>query len=126
MSGQIVYRISPVVTNEALNALFAVSWPEYKARDFEPVHSRSLAYICAYDNERLIGYVNLAWDGGIHAFLLDTTVHPDRQREGIGVELVRQAVMEASARGIEWCMWITSHICAGFTNAVGFRIRRRA
>jgi GNAT superfamily N-acetyltransferase len=102
VNDQIVYCISPPVTNEALNALFVASWPEHGWRDFQPVLSRSLAYVCAYQGERLIGFVNLAWDGGIHAFLLDTTVHPDVQRQGIGVELVRQAVEAARARGIEW------------------------
>jgi hypothetical protein len=36
----------------------------------------SLAYVCAYQGEELIGFVNLAWDGGINEFLLDTTAHP--------------------------------------------------
>jgi GNAT superfamily N-acetyltransferase len=96
------YQVSPPGTNEALNGLFAASWPEHQWRDFQPVLSRSLTYICAYAGERLIGFVNLAWDGGIHAFLLDTTVHPDRRREGIGLELVRQAVAVARTQGIEW------------------------
>lgn len=100
---EITYRISPPVSNEALNPLFAAAWrhhpPDY---DFTPVLSRSLAYVCAYAGERLIGFVYLAWDGSVHAFLLDTTVHPDMQRRGIGVELVKTAVEAARARGIEW------------------------
>ena len=38
----------------------------------------------------------------IHAFLLDTTVHPAWQRRGIGRELVRQATQAARERGMEW------------------------
>ena len=96
------YRISPAITNEDLNALFAASWPDYVESDFAPILSRSLAYVCAYQQERLIGFVNLAWDGGIHAFLLDTTVHPDFRRRGIGRDLVARAGQVAQARGIEW------------------------
>jgi len=48
-----------------------------------------LAYACAYDAEHLIGFVNLAWDGGIHTFLLDTTVHPDLQRSHGDSPIVR-------------------------------------
>ncbi|MFN8448185.1 MAG: GNAT family N-acetyltransferase [Anaerolineae bacterium] len=45
----------------------------------------------------MVGYVNVAWDGGKHAFLLDATVHPSVRRNGIGRELVRRAT--EAARG---------------------------
>jgi GNAT superfamily N-acetyltransferase len=96
------YHISPAITNDALNALFAAAWPNHVWSDFTPVLSRSLAYICAYQQERLIGFVNLAWDGGVHAFLLDTTVHRDLQRHGIGRELVTRAAQVARERGSVW------------------------
>jgi hypothetical protein len=63
---QVEYRISPPVTNEALNALFADAWPPpHDDRDFSPVLSRSLGYICAYVEDQLIGFVNVAWDGAL-------------------------------------------------------------
>jgi ribosomal protein S18 acetylase RimI-like enzyme len=99
---EIIYRVSPAVNNDELNALFSVSWPDHKASDFMPILNRSLAYICAYQGERIVGFVNLAWDGGIHAFLLDTTVHPALRRQGVGRELVQQAIVTAKERGIEW------------------------
>lgn len=86
-----------------------------------PVLSHSLAYVCAYAGERLIGFVNLAWDGGIHAFLLDTTVHPEAQRRGIGVELVKVAVDTARARGIEWIHVDYEPHLRGFYSRCGFR-----
>ena len=98
----ISYRISPAATNDTLNALFAAAWPNHVWSDFAPVLSRSLAYICAHQHDRLIGFVNLAWDGGMHAFLLDTTVHPEFQRHGIGRELVIRASEVARDRGIAW------------------------
>ncbi len=96
------YRISPAVTNDELNILFAASWPHHSWYDFSPVLQRSLAYICAYDQNRLVGFVNLAWDGGIHAFILDTTVHPTVRRRGIGQALVKHAAAVAQERAIEW------------------------
>lgn len=98
----IVYRTSPNVTNTALNELFAAAWQNHIATDFTPILERSLAYVCAFDGDRLIGFVNLAWDGGIHAFLLDTTVHPGYQRRGIGRSLVERAVKIARACSIQW------------------------
>ncbi|HEX8187238.1 MAG TPA: GNAT family N-acetyltransferase [Pyrinomonadaceae bacterium] len=95
-------RTGPAATNGELNSLFAVAWREHTWRDFGPVLDRSLTYVCAYYEERLVGFVNLAWDGGYHAFILDTTVHPDFRRRGIGRELVRRAIAEAEGRGVEW------------------------
>lgn len=99
---EIRYLTSPPITNDQLNNLFGVAWPEHTRSDFNKILSHSLLYICAYTNERLVGFVNVAWDGGIHAFILDTTVHPDFQRRGIGVELVKRAANEARLRQIEW------------------------
>ncbi len=98
----IEYQLSPVVANVELNALFAAAWPGHTTSDFQPILRRSLAYVCAYRGQDLLGFVNLAWDGGIHAFLLDTTVHPSVQRVGIGRSLVNRAVAAAREHGIEW------------------------
>lgn len=102
MSDGFTYRLSPPVSNEALNTLFAAAWEYYEGFDFTSTLANSLAYICAYDGDRLVGFVNVATDGGQHAFLLDTTVHPDVQHRGIGTELVRRATGAARKRGRVW------------------------
>ncbi len=96
------YRVSPSVTNDELNTLFASAWQKHTPTNFIPILNRSLAFVCAYHTARLIGFVNLAWDGGIHAFVLDTTVDPEHQRRGVGRQLVQQATAVAKERGIEW------------------------
>jgi len=96
------YRLNPPVTNDDLNALFADSWEHHERTDFSALLRHSLVYVCAYEGSRLIGFVNVAWDGGIHAFVLDTTVHPDFRRRGIGQGLVRHAAEAARERGSEW------------------------
>lgn len=50
----------------------------------------------------LIGFVNVAWDGGDHAFLLDTKTRPDHQRRGVGTAVVRLASRRSKAAGCEW------------------------
>jgi GNAT superfamily N-acetyltransferase len=104
MSGnsEISFSANLPVTDNELNTLFAVSWPNFKPRTFQPALKRNLAHICAYHSTLLIGFVNLAWDGGIHAFILDTTVHPDFRLRGIGQELVRRAIEAAREQGVEW------------------------
>ncbi|MCA0454361.1 MAG: GNAT family N-acetyltransferase [Chloroflexi bacterium] len=98
----ITYHLNPTVTHADMNTLFAAAWEGHTDTDFTPVLSRSLAYIGAYDGAVLVGFVNVAWDGGVHAFLLDTTVHSAYQRRGIGVRLVQEAAAAAKARGIDW------------------------
>lgn len=95
-------RIKPPVSNDELNNLFATAWGNYKPHDFQPILNHSLLYVCAYHDERLVGYVNMAWDAGVHGFLLDTTVHADYQRQSIGVRMVQVAVDAAREYGIEW------------------------
>lgn len=98
----IIFEISPAVTDDQLNELFAAAWENHRPTTFQPILARSLLYVCAYEADRLVGFVNLAWDGGVHAFLLDTTVHRDYGRRGIGTALVKQAVEASHGRGVEW------------------------
>jgi len=44
----------------------------------------ALTWVGAFDGAVLVGFVQLGWDGGAHAFLLDTAVDPARQRRGVG------------------------------------------
>ena len=117
----ITYLISPAVDDAALNELFAAAWPGHTAGPFGPVLGRSLAYVCAYADAELAGFVNLAWDGGVHAFLLDTTVHPAWQRRGIGGELVRRAAEVARGRGMHWLHVDYEPHLEGFYRSCGFR-----
>jgi ribosomal protein S18 acetylase RimI-like enzyme len=90
------------IENQSLNALLAASWPEHRERDFLRILGHSLGYVVALDGEQLIGFVNVAWDGGQHAFLLDTTVHPDFRHRGIGTQLVREAAGLCRRAGVAW------------------------
>jgi GNAT superfamily N-acetyltransferase len=95
--------VNPSVTNAELDQLYAVSWPNHHPPyDFGPELERSLAFVGAYVGDELVGFVRLAWDGSVHAFLLEPTVHPDFRRRGIGRALVGRAVAVARERGMEW------------------------
>lgn len=96
------YQISPAVTNDELNALFANAWESHTTRDFLQVLSHSLLYVCARHKTELIGFVNVAWDGASHAFILDTTIHKDFRRRGIGIQIVKHAAEASKKRGVEW------------------------
>jgi ribosomal protein S18 acetylase RimI-like enzyme len=103
-AGDVAYRLNPPLSNAALNALYAAAWPAHGEResDFQPVLAHSLVTVGAYAGARLVGFVYVAWDGGIHGFLLDPTVDPAYRRRGIGRRLVVEATAAAQARGLVW------------------------
>ncbi len=117
----IIYKIRPTLTNDDLNPLFAVAWQHHQTTDFTPMLDQSLLWVCAYDAEKLVGYVNMAWDGGQHGFILDTTVHPEYRRRGIGVELVKKAAEAAREYDIEWVHVDYEPHLEGFYEQCGFR-----
>lgn len=117
----IQHRVKPPLTDAELKPLFRAAWPHEDEASYEAILARSLTYVAAYDEEQLVGFVNVAWDGGIHAFLLDTTVHPKVQRRGVGTELVRQAAREARRLGCNWLHVDFDEHLESFYRECGFR-----
>lgn len=115
------FRLNPPIDSPALNALYAAAWPRHKERDEWPELAHSLAHIWAWDGDRLAGFVYVAWDGAVHAFLLDPTVHPDYRRQGLGLALVKQAEQAARAAGCEWLHVDYDDYLDPFYKAAGFR-----
>ncbi len=108
MAATVGYRVRGPVDDAALSVLHHAAFGE--PGPVQPWNSRlrhhSLTWVEAYalDERRaeLVGFVNVAWDGGAHAFLVDTCVDPGRQGEGIGTELVRRAVASTQQAGCDW------------------------
>src|SRR5690606_10699983 len=68
----------------------------------ERLRRHSLFWVTARRGGLLLGFVNVIGDGGAHAVLLDTCVHPDARGQGVGRSLVRLAADEAGHRGCRW------------------------
>ncbi|TDV41335.1 GNAT family N-acetyltransferase [Actinophytocola oryzae] len=66
------------------------------------VNRHSLGWVCARRSGVLVGFVNVAWDGAVHAFILDTVVAATARRQGVGQQLVTHAARNASAAGCDW------------------------
>jgi GNAT superfamily N-acetyltransferase len=90
--------------NEALNALHSEAFRHANSNDdwWAQVNQHSLGWVCAYYGEVLIGFLNVVWDGGVHAFILDVMVATRAQEQSIGTEMVSIAVREARKAGCEW------------------------
>lgn len=85
-----------------LRALWLSAWEDFGPDSFAPILARGIGHVGAYENDQLVGFVNVAWDGGVHAFILDTTVHKDFQRLGIATKLLYRATEIARDRGAHW------------------------
>jgi ribosomal protein S18 acetylase RimI-like enzyme len=70
---------------------------------WDAVRPHSLGWATARRTDgALVGFVNVAWDGADHAFLLDTKTHGGYQRRGIGRAMVGIAAQRAKDAGCEW------------------------
>jgi ribosomal protein S18 acetylase RimI-like enzyme len=118
---EISIHIDPFPEKDALDRLWHAAWGQAGYPDPKAILSRSLVHLGAYSGEHLIGFVNVAWDGGVHAFLLDPCVDPEFRRSGIGTRLVGEAARLAAQRGGEWLHVDFEPHLAAFYNACGFR-----
>jgi GNAT superfamily N-acetyltransferase len=100
----ITYRWREGFGNAELNALHAAGFGHKPIDDdwWAQLNAHSLGWVCARAGSELAGFVNVAWDGAVHAFILDTLVAASMARQGIGTRLVALATREARAAGCEW------------------------
>jgi ribosomal protein S18 acetylase RimI-like enzyme len=90
---------------------------------WDRIQRHSLGWVTARDADGvLVGFVNVAWDGSDHAFLIDTKTSGSHQHRGIGTTLVREAVKQARAAGCEWLhVDFQEELKPFYVDACGFR-----
>ena len=118
----VTYEWRGPIDNAALNVLHAEGF-EHRVLDDDWVAQleHSLGWVTALDGADLVGFVNVAWDGGVHAFVLDTLVATKARRRGIGARLVAIATEHARAAGCEWLhVDFDDHLRAFYFEACGF------
>jgi GNAT superfamily N-acetyltransferase len=106
-----------------VDALHAEGFGHEPAGDdwWTQVNRHSLGWVCARANGRLVGFLNVAWNGAAHAFLLDTLVAADVRRLGVGTELVAVAAREARTAGCDWLHAdFEAHLRGFYLGACGF------
>lgn len=119
-------RVRFVVDDRALSDLHSQAFSSQPAQAVLPWAARlerhSLTWVGAFSRDQLVGFVHACWDGGLHAFLLDTIVDPQHQGQGIGQRLVQALVAETRAAGCEWLhVDYEPHLTSFYREACGFR-----
>jgi GNAT superfamily N-acetyltransferase len=85
------------------------------------VHRHSLGWVVARDGTRLVGFVNVPWDGLVHAWIQDTMVASSARHQGIATRLVAIARDAARDAGCEWLhVDFDDHLRAFYLDACGF------
>jgi GNAT superfamily N-acetyltransferase len=103
----ITYEWRGEFDNPEVNALHAEAFDtrvfdasEWNWRELVDVHS--LGWVVARDGTELVGFVNVLWDGLVHAWLQDTMVAAKAGRLGVGTQIVAVARDAARDAGCEF------------------------
>src|ERR687891_847019 len=123
MSRDVSYSWRGPITDDEMVDLVESYGGRAAAGWWDQIRGHSLGWVAACDGDGLlVGFVNVAWDGGDHAFLIDTKTRGSYQRRGIGTELVRRAVAHAKAAGCEWLhVGFGPELAPFYFDACGFR-----
>ncbi len=103
----IAYKWRGAFANDEVNALHAEAFgtqvfSESEWNWIELTGRHSLGWVVARDGDELAGFVNVLWDGLVHAWLQDTMVAGRLRGLGIGTELVARAAQGARVAGCEY------------------------
>lgn len=85
-----------VKLEDVLHLYQAVGWTNYtnQPQMLEKSLSHSLAIYVARDGEEIVGLVRLVGDGFSSVFVQDLIVLPSYQRQGIGSDLMKEALAD--------------------------------
>jgi GNAT superfamily N-acetyltransferase len=113
-------------TNAEVNALHAEAFQtrlfdESEWNWVEQTRQHSLGWVVGRQDAELVGFVNVLWDGQVHAWLQDTMVALRARGRGIGTGLVVCARNGAKAAGCEYLhVDFGDHLGPFYFGACGF------
>ena len=112
--------------NDEINSLHADAFQHrvFSAEEWDWVslcEDHSLGWVTARADKDLVGFVNVLWDGMVHAWVQDVMVSTGAQRRGIGVGLLEVVRSEAGVAGCEWLhVDFDDHLRPFYYDAAGF------
>ena len=113
-------------TNRELNELHAEAFEtEVFSDDVWPwttlLERHSLGWVVAREDGSLVGFVNVLWDGLVHAWIQDTMVADSARHLGVATRLVEMARDGARDAGCEWLhVDFDRHLRPFYFDACGF------
>ena len=113
-------------SNVEINALHAEAFETRLFSDEEwnwneLVAGHSLGWVTARADGLFVGFVNVLWDGLVHAFLQDTMVAISARGQNVGTRLVALARDRARDAGCEWLhVDFEDHLRSFYFDSCGF------
>ncbi|EFO54430.1 acetyltransferase, gnat family [Streptococcus infantis SK1302] len=91
-----ITKETSVSIDDVLHLYQAVAWTNYtnQPQMLEQSLAHSLAIYVARDGEEIVGLVRLVGDGFSSVFVQDLIVLPSYQRQGIGSDLMKEALAD--------------------------------
>ncbi len=109
--------------NSEVNVLHAEAFkhPEFDDDWRALVSEHSLGWVTARDGDKLVGFVNVIWDGLVHAWIQDEMVSSESRRRGVGARLIEIVRDRAKLAGCEWLhVDFDDHLRAFYFDTAGF------
>ena len=117
-----ITKESSISIEDVLHLYQAVSWTNYtnQPQMLAQALTHSLAIYLARDGEKIVGLVRLVGDGFSSVFVQDLIVLPSYQRQGIGSNLMKEALADyKDAYQIQLATELTEKNL-GFYRSLGF------
>jgi GNAT superfamily N-acetyltransferase len=122
----ITYAWRGDVGSVEMNALHAEAfetrvYDESEWNWIEQLDRHSLGWVAARAGDELVGFVNVLWDGLVHAWIQDTMVAASARHRGIATQLMALAREGARNAGCEWLhVDFDDHLRPFYLDACGF------
>jgi len=88
----------------------------------DQVRRHSLGWVVARNDNALIGFVNVPWDGRVHAWIQDLVVATAIRRRGVASRLIDLARVACRDAGCEWLhVDFESYLKPFYFGACGFK-----
>ena len=119
-----ITKETSVSIDDVLHLYQAVGWTNYtnQPQMLEQSLAHSLAIYVARDGEEIVGLVRLVGDGFSSVFVQDLIVLPSYQRQGIGSDLMKQALSDYKDTYQIQLATEESEKTLGFYRSLGFEV----
>lgn len=115
-----MYKFNEKVSVEALADLReAVGWNRMESEYKNPLMT-SYYHIAAYEDNKLIGYIDSVSNGVTDAYIQDLMVCPDHQGKGIGTELMNKMIGQLKKKHIYMISVVYEEGLKSFYERFGF------
>ena len=116
------YCINSIIEPREIAALRkSVGWNGME-RSYKKALARSFLYICCFDDDNLIGFLDVVSNGITDAYIQDVIVNPTYQGKGIATTMMNMAIDKLKQEGVYAISVLFEKELLSFYEKFGFNI----